>query len=128
MPVGISCPVSGHLTMTAPIELSLFRIVLFRLHTPQLYEPHLTRGRLVAEKLSNPTKAPRRYGGTWFEVTRCPTAEWLARQITEAFPWASTPADLVRDNDRAYGLVFMSRGRAMPGERGGQSVIGLIGV
>jgi hypothetical protein len=24
-----------------------------------------------------------------FEVTRRPTAEWLARQITEAFPWAS---------------------------------------
>ncbi len=28
----------------------------------------------------------------WFEVTRHPTAEWLARQITEAFPWASAPA------------------------------------
>src|SRR5215470_1175392 len=39
----------------------------------------------------------------WFEVTRHPTAEWLARQITEAFPWASAPAYLVRDNDRAYG-------------------------
>jgi hypothetical protein len=24
----------------------------------------------------------------WIEVTRHPTAEWLARQITEAFPWA----------------------------------------
>src|SRR5258705_4613687 len=24
----------------------------------------------------------------WFAVTRNPTAEWLARQITEAFPWA----------------------------------------
>jgi hypothetical protein len=31
----------------------------------------------------------------WFEVTRHPTAEWLARQITEAFPWASAPAYLV---------------------------------
>jgi hypothetical protein len=30
-----------------------------------------------------------------------PTAEWLARQITEAFPWASAPAYLVRDNDGA---------------------------
>ena len=49
----------------------------------------------------------------WFEVTRHPTAEWLARQITEAFPWASAPAYLVRDNDRAYGHVFMSRVRAM---------------
>ena len=28
----------------------------------------------------------------WFEVTRHPTAEWLARQITEAFPWTSAPA------------------------------------
>src|SRR5262245_21442316 len=27
----------------------------------------------------------------WFEVTRHPTADWLARQITEAFPWASAP-------------------------------------
>ncbi len=49
----------------------------------------------------------------WFEVTRHPTAEWLARQITEAFPWASAPAYLVRDNDRAYGHVFKSRARAM---------------
>ena len=45
----------------------------------------------------------------WFEVTRHPTAEWLARQITEAFPWASAPAYLVRDNDRAYGHAFRSR-------------------
>src|SRR5262249_28272304 len=49
----------------------------------------------------------------WFEVTRHPTAEWLARQITEAFPWASAPTYLVRDNDRAYGHVFTSRVRAM---------------
>jgi hypothetical protein len=49
----------------------------------------------------------------WFEVTRHPTAEWLARQITEAFPWTSAPAYLVRDNDSAYGRVFTSRVRAM---------------
>src|SRR5215813_249715 len=49
----------------------------------------------------------------WFEVTRHPTAEWLARQITEAFPWASAPTYLVRDNDRAYGHIFTSRVRAM---------------
>jgi hypothetical protein len=49
----------------------------------------------------------------WFEVTRHPTAEWLARQITEAFPWSSAPAYLVRDNDRAYGHTFKSRVRAM---------------
>ncbi len=49
----------------------------------------------------------------WFEVTRHPTAERLARQITEAFPWTSAPAYLVRDNDRAYGHVFTSRVRAL---------------
>jgi transposase InsO family protein len=45
----------------------------------------------------------------WFEVTRHPTAEWLARQITEAFPWGSAPVYLVRDNDQ----VFTGRIRAM---------------
>jgi transposase InsO family protein len=49
----------------------------------------------------------------WFEVTRHPTAEWLARQITEAFPWVSAPTYLVRDNDGAYGHVFRSRLRGM---------------
>ena len=49
----------------------------------------------------------------WLEVTRRPTAAWFARQITEAFPWASAPAYLVRDNDRAYGHVFTTRVAAM---------------
>jgi transposase InsO family protein len=49
----------------------------------------------------------------WFGVTRHPTAELLARQITEAFRWTSAPAYLVRDNDSAYGHVFTSRVRAM---------------
>ena len=32
-------------------------------------------------------------------VTDHPTAEWIARQITEAFPWDSAPTDLIRDRD-----------------------------
>jgi hypothetical protein len=47
------------------------------------------------------------------EVTSHPTAEWLARQITEAFPWVSAPTYLLRDNDRAYGYVFTRRVSAM---------------
>jgi Protein of unknown function (DUF2924) len=66
-----------------------------------------------------------KYGGNWFThwsriegfesvmrlglqphhpkpVTRHPTAEWLAQQILEAFPWTTAPTYLVRDNDRAY--------------------------
>jgi hypothetical protein len=49
----------------------------------------------------------------WFGVTRNPTAEWLARQITEAFPWNRAPKYLIRDNDRAFGVAFKSRVRAM---------------
>jgi transposase InsO family protein len=49
----------------------------------------------------------------WFAVTRRPTAEWLARQIVEAFPWDTAPSYLVRDNDRAYGEVFTRRVRTM---------------
>jgi len=49
----------------------------------------------------------------WIEVTKQPTAEWLARQMAEAFPWASAPAYLVRDNDGAYGRVFTIRVKAM---------------
>ena len=49
----------------------------------------------------------------WIEVTRHPTAAWLAQQIPEAFPWAAAPTYLVRDNDGAYGCVFTSRVKAM---------------
>lgn len=49
----------------------------------------------------------------WIEVTRHPTAEWLTRQITEAFPWATAPRYLIRDNDGAYGHIFIRRVRAM---------------
>src|SRR5256884_9506496 len=49
----------------------------------------------------------------WFSVTRNPTAEWLARQITEAFPWDTAPKYLIRDNDRAFGAMFKARVRAV---------------
>src|SRR6202521_2366764 len=49
----------------------------------------------------------------WIGVTTSPTAQWLARQIAEAFPWDTVPAFLIRDNDGAYGEVFTRRLRAM---------------
>jgi transposase InsO family protein len=49
----------------------------------------------------------------WVAVTQNPTADWLARQITEAFPWGSAPKYLIRDNDRAFGAAFKARIRAM---------------
>jgi transposase InsO family protein len=49
----------------------------------------------------------------WFAVTHNPTAEWLGRQITKAFPWETAPKYLVRDKDRAFGAAFRARVRAM---------------
>jgi transposase InsO family protein len=49
----------------------------------------------------------------WISVTRNPTAEWIAGQITEAFPWNETPLYLIRDLDRIYGDVTLRRIRAM---------------
>ncbi len=49
----------------------------------------------------------------WVNVTAHPTAEWIARQITEAFPWNEAPRYLIRDRDRSYGGVVRRRLRAM---------------
>jgi hypothetical protein len=49
----------------------------------------------------------------WINVTTNPTAEWVARQITEAFPWDGAPRYMIRDRDRIYGTVVRCRLRAM---------------
>ena len=49
----------------------------------------------------------------WINVTSHPTAEWIARQLTEAFPWNEAPRYLIRDRDRIYGAVVKRRLRAM---------------
>src|SRR4051794_21586439 len=49
----------------------------------------------------------------WIGVTNTPTAEWIARQITEAFPWESAPGYLIRDRDRVFGSIVRQRLRAM---------------
>jgi transposase InsO family protein len=49
----------------------------------------------------------------WTNVTTNPTAEWIARQLTEAFPWSTAPRYLVRDRDRIYGSIVPRRLRAM---------------
>jgi transposase InsO family protein len=49
----------------------------------------------------------------WINVTANPTAEWVARQITEAFPWNEAPRYLIRDRDRIYGSDVTRRLRSM---------------
>jgi hypothetical protein len=42
-------------------------------------------------------------------VTAHPTAEWIARQSIEAFPWDEAPEYLVPDRDAVYGEVVKRR-------------------
>jgi len=49
----------------------------------------------------------------WINVTRNPTEEWVARQITEAFPWDGAPDCMIRDRDCIYGTIVTRRLRAM---------------
>jgi len=46
-------------------------------------------------------------------VTANPTAEWIARQITDAFPWNEAPDHLIRDRDASYGDAVTRRLAAM---------------
>ena len=48
-----------------------------------------------------------------FDVTENPTQDWLARQMTEAFPWDTAPRYLLRDRDASYGQTFRDRVEAM---------------
>src|SRR5215471_18439295 len=49
----------------------------------------------------------------WTNVTANPTAEWIAQQISEAFPWDEAPRYLIRDRDTWYGAAVTRRLQAM---------------
>ena len=49
----------------------------------------------------------------WLGVTAHPTAEWIARQLTEACGWEPVPRYIIRDRDSIYGEIFKRRLRAM---------------
>jgi transposase InsO family protein len=46
-------------------------------------------------------------------VTNNPTAEWIAGQVTDAFPWDEAARHLVRDRDGAFGPAYTRRIHAM---------------
>jgi hypothetical protein len=49
----------------------------------------------------------------WLGATEHPSAEWIARQLTEACGWQTSPRYLIRDRDGAYGEAFIRRVAAM---------------
>jgi hypothetical protein len=52
----------------------------------------------------------------WTNVTANPTVEWIARQITEAFPWDEAPRHLIRDRGTSYSAA-VTRGLHAKGIR-----------
>src|SRR6266699_561898 len=49
----------------------------------------------------------------WNGTTSHPNADWIARQLTEAFGWEEAPRYIIRDRDRPYGDIVVRRLRAM---------------
>jgi Integrase core domain len=49
----------------------------------------------------------------WVNATTNPAADWIARQLTEAFPWNEAPQYVIRDRDCIYGTAVTRRLRAM---------------
>jgi transposase InsO family protein len=49
----------------------------------------------------------------WLGVTAHPSAQWIARQLTEAYSWQQAPRYILRDRDCMYGDAFIRRLRAM---------------
>jgi transposase InsO family protein len=85
----------NHLPHIAPMDLFVVPTITFA----QLYV--LVIIRLARREL------------VWVNVTPHPTADWIAQQITEAFPWDEAPRYLIRDRDGAYGTVVTRCLRAM---------------
>jgi transposase InsO family protein len=85
----------NHTAGIASIDLFVVRTISFKL-LYGLVILHHARRRMVS-----------------ISVTNYPTAEWIAGQVTEAFPWDEAPRHLIRDRDGAFGPAFTRRIRAM---------------
>ena len=85
----------NHAAGVASLDLFVVRTISFKLLYGLVILRHARR-RLVA-----------------ISVTSNPTAEWIAGQVTDAFPWDEAPRHLVRDRDGAFGASYAHRIRAM---------------
>jgi hypothetical protein len=80
----------NHAAGIASIDLLVVRTISFKL-LYRLVIRHDGRRRLVT-----------------VSVTSNPTAEWIAGQVTAAFPWSEAPQFPIRDRDGAYGRIGAS--------------------
>src|SRR6202140_420500 len=86
----------NHAAGIASIDLFVVRTISFKLLYGLVILRHARR-RLVT-----------------ISVTNNPTAEWIAGQVTDAFPWDEAPRHLIRDRDGAFGPAYTRRICAMP--------------
>jgi hypothetical protein len=85
----------NHAAGIASIDLLVVRTISFKLLYGLVILRHARR-RLVT-----------------ISMTNNPTAEWIAGQVTDAFPWDEVPRHLIRDRDGAFGPAYTRRIRAM---------------
>src|SRR6266849_7787403 len=85
----------NHIAGIASIDLFVVRTISFKLLYGLVILRHARR-RLVR-----------------ISVTNNPTAEWIAGQVTDAFPWNEAPHHLIRDRDGAFGPAYTHRIRAI---------------
>jgi transposase InsO family protein len=85
----------NHAAGIASIDLFVVRTVSFKLLYGRVILRHARR-RLVT-----------------ISVTNNPSGEWIAGQVTDAFPWDEAPRHLLRDRDGAFGPAYTRRIRAM---------------
>jgi transposase InsO family protein len=85
----------NHAAGIASLDLFVIRTIWFTLFYGLVILRHARR-RLVA-----------------ISVTTNPTAEWIAGQVTDAFPWNEAPSHLIRDRDAAFAPAYTRRIRAM---------------
>jgi hypothetical protein len=76
---------SNHATGIAAMDFLVVSTINFRLLSVLVILRH-ERRRLIS-----------------MSVTDHPTADWIAQQITEAFPWEEASRHLIRDRDARYG-------------------------
>jgi transposase InsO family protein len=85
----------NHAAGIASIDLFVVRTVSFRLLYGLVILRHARRNLVRIAVTSNPTE------------------EWIAGQVTEAFPWNEAPRHLIRDRDGSFGTAYTRRIRAM---------------
>ena len=85
----------NHVAGIASLDLFVVRTISFKLLYGLVILRH-TRRQLVT-----------------IAVTADATDQWIAGQVTDAFPWDEAPLHLLRDRDGAFGPAYVRRVRAM---------------